>query len=246
MSLVPPAAILVLAGLAITSCSAGGDKADAANPASPRETWPKPARPVLVELYQSQGCSSCPPADANLNAIVDAPNVVALSFAVTYWDRLGWKDTYAKPEFTRRQWDYAHANHRANVATPQVWIDGQKTVIGNRRDELVAAIDAAHTSGPSLSLKAGSALISAARAPSGGADIWLARFDPATRYVAISAGENDRRTLAHRNIVHSLTRIGHWSGAAQRVALPPAQEGLQSAVFLQAGRGGPVVAVARD
>ena len=88
---------LWIALLAVTSaCSAQSSTAiDTANPA-------------VVELYQSQGCSSCPPADAVLNALADRPDVLALSFAVTYWDQLGWKDTFADPAFTQRQWDYAH------------------------------------------------------------------------------------------------------------------------------------------
>src|SRR5271167_2385816 len=67
------------------------------------------ARPVVVELFQSQGCSSCPPANANLATVADRPDVIALSFGVTYWDDLGWKDTFAQAKFTARQWDYAHA-----------------------------------------------------------------------------------------------------------------------------------------
>lgn len=74
------------------------------------------AHPVVVELYQSQGCSSCPPAIKNINIIAGRPDVLALTFAVTYWDQLGWKDTFAKPAFTSRQWDYAHASGRATRA----------------------------------------------------------------------------------------------------------------------------------
>lgn len=231
---------------ALMACSSNqGDKQNAR--AKPREAViPKPQSPVLVELYQSQGCSSCPPADANVNAIADIPNVIALSFAVTYWDRLGWKDTYAKPAFTQRQWDYAHANRRSSVATPQVWINGRETIIGNRADQLASAIDAAHLEGPTLTLQPGKAKIGEARSPAGGADVWLARFDPVTRYVAINAGENGGRTLPHRNIVHSLVRIGHWSGAPLQIALNEARDGLRDAVFLQAGSGGPILAAARN
>ena len=71
--------------------------------------------PAVVELFQSQGCSSCPPASANLNALAGRDDVLALSFAVTYWDRLGWKDTFASPGFTARQWDYARGLHHDNV-----------------------------------------------------------------------------------------------------------------------------------
>src|SRR5438445_11459225 len=77
------------------------------------------AHPTVVELYQSQGCSSCPPAIANINQLVTRPDILPLTFAVAYWDQLGWKDTFARPEFTARQWALAQAGRRPNVATPQ-------------------------------------------------------------------------------------------------------------------------------
>lgn len=105
-------------------------------------TAANPAGPTVVELFESQGCSSCPPANANVNAIADRPDILALNFAVTYWDQLGWKDTFAQPAFTARQWDYAHAAGRGQVATPQVIIDGHDTVVGNDAQQLAAAIRA--------------------------------------------------------------------------------------------------------
>ena len=96
--------------------------------------------PAVVELYRSQGCSSCPPADLVLNALADRPDVLALSFAVTYWDQLGWKDTFAQPGFTRRQLDYAREGGRGEVATPQVVINGRGVVTGNQRADVDAAI----------------------------------------------------------------------------------------------------------
>lgn len=199
------------------------------------------ARPVLVELYQSQGCSSCPPANANLNAIAGRPDVVALSFGVTYWDQLGWKDSFAKPQFTERQWEYARFNHRANVATPQIWVNGRETIVGSNAAELGSLIAHAARSGPSLTSVHGQVRISQAVAPRGGADVWLARFDPRTVQVAIRAGENGGRTLPHKNIVRSLVQVGHWSGQAQAIDLPRSSDGLATAIFLQAGKGGPVL-----
>ncbi len=208
--------------------------------------WPPPRAPVLVELYQSQGCSSCPPAEANLNAIADRPDVVALSFAVTYWDQLGWKDTFATPQFTARQWDFARANHRGNVATPQIWINGVRTIVGDNGAELGAAIAGATRTGPALDVRGGHVLVGAGRAPAGGADLWVARYDPRTIQVAIRAGENGGRTLPHKNIVRELVRIGRWSGKAQSFDIPAGRiAGLGTAAFLQAGLGGPVIAAAK-
>ena len=82
------------------------------------------AHPTVVELFESQGCSDCPPANTNVNALAARSDILALNFAVTYWDQLGWKDTFAKPAYTARQWDYSNAAGRGQVATPQVIING--------------------------------------------------------------------------------------------------------------------------
>lgn len=203
--------------------------------------------PVLVELYQSQGCSSCPPAEANLNAIADRPDVVALSFGVTYWDQLGWKDTFATPQFTDRQWDYARFNHRGGVATPQVWVNGRTTIVGNDGAEFTRVIAQAPVQAPLLTVHGDQVDVAAGSAPAGGLDLWIARFDPRTIEVPIRAGENGGRTLPHKNIVRELVRLGYWSGKAQIFPLPPAhQPGLSTAAFLQQGRGGPIFAAAKS
>ena len=113
------------------------------------------AAPVVIEEFQSQGCSSCPPANANVNALAERPEVLALSFAVTYWDALGWKDTFASPAFTQRQWDYAHHAGRANVATPQVIVNGGPTINGGDLGELerVAGKAGSPKGGPAIEAK---------------------------------------------------------------------------------------------
>src|SRR5436189_5311338 len=122
--------------------------------AAPVTAQPRP--PVVVELYQSQGCSSCPPAEHNLNALADRPDVLALNFAVTYWDQLGWKDTFANPAYTQRQWDYAHGVFKRNqVATPQVVVNGRADLVGNNRSQLDAAVaKAVALPGPAINLAA--------------------------------------------------------------------------------------------
>ena len=91
------------------------------------------AHPTVVELFQSQGCSSCPPAEANVGAISDRPDVLALAFEVDYWDRLGWKDPYSSTQATRRQRLYAGLLHSASVYTPQMVVDGRTDVVGSDR-----------------------------------------------------------------------------------------------------------------
>jgi len=197
--------------------------------------------PAVVELYQSQGCSSCPPADLAVNGIADRPDVLALSFAVTYWDQLGWKDIFGDPAFTARQWDYARAGGRQNVATPQVIVNGRGAIVGNNRPDIDAAVARFDrgTSGPTLAFDGKAVQVGAGK---GHATLWLVRYDPRTVPVAIRAGENGGRTIPHRNIVRQLVPIGQWTGQPLHVALPPARPGLDSAILLQAGKGGPIVA----
>ncbi len=202
--------------------------------------WGQPL--TVVELYQSQGCSSCPPAIANINALVDDPHILALTFAVTYWDRLGWKDTFAKPEFTSRQYDYQRGLHGSDVYTPQVVIDGRSAIVGIDKAELQAGIrKAGPLSGPQVSVTGGQVEVDSGRTGSN-ADVWLVRFDPRTLQVAIGTGENAGVTIAHRNVVRSLTRLGTWSGQRRAFALPvQINDGWKSAILVQLEHGGPVV-----
>jgi hypothetical protein len=217
--------------LAVALCAAG---AAAAAP-----------NPVVVELYQSQGCSSCPPADANVNALADRPGLLVLSFGVTYWDDLGWKDTFADPAYTQRQWDYAHQWRRDQVATPEVVIDGRSDVVGVDARELNATIRAAGPPvGAMLSIGARGLAVAAGRAPAGGADVWLVRYDPRTLNVAIRRGENGGKTLPHRNVVRRLARIGRWTGAALTLPAPKPDPVLKTAILVQAPNGGPILAAA--
>ena len=203
-----------------------------------------PAHPVVVELFQSQGCSSCPPANASLNAIAGRPDVLALSFAVTYWDRLGWKDTFAKPAFTARQWDYAHAAGRGEVATPQMIVDGRTVLNGGNRQQVEAAIRQAArgASGPAITSAGGKVTLGRAAAGKP-ATIWLVRYDPRTQNVPIRAGENGGRTLPHRNIVRSLQALGSWNGTPVSFDLPAAGDAAyRSAILVQRDKGGPIIA----
>ena len=203
-----------------------------------------PAHPTVVELFQSQGCSSCPPANANLLAIAGRSDLLALSFQVTYWDRLGWKDSFAQPAFTQRQWDYARAGHRGEVATPQMIINGRGVLNGGNRPQLEAFL-ARHdrgATGPAITGMGRRVTIGAAPA-NGAAMVWLVRYDPRTVDVAIRAGENGGRTLPHRNVVRVLELLGVWRGDAIGFAVPAsADPAWRTAVLVQAGRGGPIIA----
>lgn len=199
-------------------------------------------QPVVVELFQSQGCSDCPPAQEDLNRLGDRADVLALSYGVTYWDQLGWKDSFASPQFTQRQRDYSARNNGVGVATPQFWINGRQTVLGANATRVAQLIGkGAPTGGPTITVVGGKIKFGAATSPRGGADILLVRYDPRTIQVAIRAGENSGRTIPHRDIVRQLIRIGQWNGSSKTVPLPIGMTGLKSAVLVQAGRGGPIL-----
>jgi hypothetical protein len=205
-----------------------------------------PQRPVVLELFQSQGCSSCPPANANLNAIADRPDVLALSFGVTYWDQLGWKDTFAKTAYTDRQKAYARGLG-AQLGTPQMVVEGREDLIGTNARELEAVLRRARPAmDATVAISRGRVEIGAGQAPKAGADVWLVRYDPRVQQVAIQRGENNGKTLPHRDVVRELTRLGGWNGAPVAfTAMPPADPALRTAVLVQARNGGPILAAAR-
>lgn len=203
--------------------------------------------PVVVELFTSQGCSSCPPANANLIKLAQRRDVLALSFSVTYWDRLGWKDVFGKPEFTERQAVYEPALGERGPFTPQMVVNGRASAVGQNLSEVEGLIaSTARGDGPEIALTDRDVRLGAGKAPSAGADVWLVRYDPSVVEVPVRRGENSGRTLPHTHVVHELRRLGRWDGAAVTLALPRAPQGLRTAVLVQAPRGGPILAAARN
>ena len=209
-----------------------------------------PHSPVVVELFTSQGCSSCPPANANLATISDRPDVLALSFGVTYWDYLGWKDSFAQPAFTNRQHAYVQALHRATAYTPQMVVNGRLELVGNSLDELDRKIAVARNdapdSAPNVTLDSSKVTIGAGSALEDIADIWLVRYDPNIVQVPVARGENGGRTLPHKNVVHEFVRLGGWTGEAASFDLPPAAAGMKTAILVQSAYTGPILAAAKD
>lgn len=172
-------------------------------------------RPVVVELFTSQGCSSCPPADAYLSDLAGRRDVLPLAFHVTYWNRLGWRDPYSLTAATARQETYA-GRLGETAFTPQMVIDGRSSVIGSRRSEAGAAIAQAKaqagTSVP-VSLSRGGAGLSIAVGPGAGAGrVLLVGFDR-RRTTPVGRGENSGRTLTESNIVRSIREVATWRGA---------------------------------
>lgn len=209
-------------------------------------------RPVVVELYTSQGCSSCPPADAMLIDLAKRDDVIALALHVDYWDYIGWKDSFGDPSFTGRQKAYAKASGHRTVYTPQMIVGGRDHLVGAKPMELARLIDAHSSAAPrvNLSLKrdGGAMTVSADRVSGAKLParmiVQLVRFDP-LRKVEIKRGENAGRTITYANVVTELRVLGEWDGA-DRLQLRSENAGNGPvAVLVQAAGSGPIIAAAQ-
>lgn len=212
--------------------------------------------PVLVELFTSQGCSSCPPADQILGELQKRNDVVALSFSIDYWDYVGWRDTLATRENTLRQQGYEKTLPSHRVYTPQMVIDGVRDVVGNQRKQVLDGVDrrvkeatgkkvpiALSQSGDTVQVRIGA---SPALKTSG--TVWLART-LSSRTVNIAKGENSGRVITYHNVVRGFAAVGKWSGEAVTLDLPAQSEQGEVtdgvAVWVQAGSNGAVLGVAQ-
>lgn len=189
----------------------------------------------VVELFQSQGCSSCPPANANLLELMGRSDLICLSFGVTYWDHLGWKDTFAAPEFTARQWAYARAFGRTNVFTPQVVVNGARDTVGASMQDLQATLRATPPLPGDIQLHATATEISLSGAlPATPLDVWRVSYDPSLVQIPVRSGENGGKTLPHRNVVRDLTRLVPIEGKASSWKLPGrSRSGLKEVILAQ-------------
>ena len=204
--------------------------------------------PVVVELFTAQGCSSCGPANTSVAAMSSRDDVLPLTFSVDYWDYLGWKDTFAQKAFTDRQRAYAKRLGVREVYTPQVVVDGKAQASGVRPAQVEALLQTqgrAPKNPPDMQwLGTTRAAVGSGRAPAGGADVWLVRFDPREQEVAVRRGDNRGQTIAHRNVVRQLVRLGSWAGKPRAYRLPPtADDGLTSAILVQGAAGGAMIGV---
>jgi hypothetical protein len=174
---------------------------------------------VVVELYTSQGCSSCPPADALLAVLADQPGVIPLALHVDYWDYIGWADTFANPHFTDRQKAYARAAGEKMIYTPQMIVGGVERVLGAEAAEVAAAIQQRQAGASPVRLvveRVGDRLVIRVEADpplTSPAFVQLVRYENAAD-VAIAQGENAGLQVTYRNVVTSWERLGDWSGQA--------------------------------
>jgi hypothetical protein len=207
-------------------------------------------RPLgVVELFTSQGCSSCPPADTVLADLAKQGEVVALAYHVDYWDYLGWQDTLGSAENTQRQYDYMKSFRTRSVYTPQAVINGRAHVNGAHRSEVADALDAMKSAGKGLKVdlavtRSGESILiktGAASEPVGEAHVVLVFYDTA-QPVQITRGENAGKTVTYWNAVRSIQTAGMWRGKEATFELPVsdmAKKGANCAVLLQStGRDG--------
>ncbi|MFN3278236.1 MAG: DUF1223 domain-containing protein [Paracoccus hibiscisoli] len=211
-----PASMLA-PGLPMTE--AGGINGFAAMEAAPPVSADLPGAgvPVVVELFTSQGCSNCPPADAMLTMLAGQGDVLALSYHVDYWDYLGWADSFARPEFTDRQTAYAHAAGERSVYTPQMIVEGQDTSVSPGPAQLMGLIDQHRFAPAMVSIRRdrterGEAIEVQPLSDLGGAiDVVLIRYAPERR-VDVRAGENRGRSVVYSNVVLGLEHLSRWDG----------------------------------
>ena len=206
--------------------------------------------PVVVELYTSQGCSSCPPADDVLSTLAGRDDVVPLALHVDYWDYIGWADTFADPAYTMRQKAYARAAGSRSIYTPQMVVGGVDHIIGTHPRELAAAIRVHAGTDSPVTLTArrdGGTLHIAAEAEGALARatmVQLVRYRPSAS-VSIERGENAGRTIDYTNIVASWQPLAEWDGRAP-LAIDAAVDGdLPAVVIVQEAGPGRILAAER-
>lgn len=205
---------------------------------------------VVVELFTSQGCSSCPPADAFFHeSLSGREDVIALALHVDYWDYLGWKDHFASPQFSKRQKYYARAAGHRSVYTPQMIVGGQDHVVGTHPNEVKDLIKAhkRHDSPVDVSIarKGGQFHVEAsAEKAIGPMVIQIVRYRP-KEVVAVKRGENAGRDLTYSNIVDSWDVVAEWDGKEPIKIRTPARGDLPVVAIVQSRDHGPILAAAR-
>ncbi len=212
--------------------------------------------PTIVELYTSQGCSSCPPADLLLGELSQNPDIITLSLNVDYWDYLGWRDTLGSPRHTKRQQAYAANLGKRQVYTPQMMINGHLDVVGSRRKEVFKTLKQASSPGPRVPMNIienkQDIVIDVSESPSPAlarkATVWVLITSPKV-LVPVERGENRGKNITYHNVVRQIVPAGMWEGKSLRITLPKDGLGLQGkrdcVALLQQGTVGKVIGAAR-
>jgi hypothetical protein len=195
-------------------------------------------RPIVVELFTSQGCSSCPPADKLLGELAQRGDVIALGYHITYWDGAQWRDPLSRPESTERQQAYDGHLTGGQIYTPQMVVEGTEDVVGSDRSLVLAAVDKAKPVAAATVTFAPdrrSVAIGAGTAPAG-AGVLVARY-VLKRSTQVQGGENAGRSATDVNAITSIKMIGEWTGKAESLPIDPPRDGEGLAVLVQAPDG---------
>jgi hypothetical protein len=206
-------------------------------------------RPAVIELFTSEGCSSCPPAEAYVGELARRPDVLALSFHVDYWDDLGWRDRFDIPEATPRQRGYAKALNHASVYTPQIVIDGQRDFVGSDRQKIGKALSGDLRTGIPMTIGVHDGVLHIDVAAMPGfspSEVLLVPY-LRTAVSAIGRGENSGRTITEYNIVRAVHHLGNFTGEEKQYATDVAslpKDATDVAVLVQVLHQGPVIAAA--
>lgn len=208
--------------------------------------------PVVVELFTAQGCVSCNKANEVMAGLANRPDVIALTWPVDYWDYLGWKDTFAEPEFTDRQKSYEGRVGLRDVYTPQVVIGGQAQAAGDDPaavSDLVSQARQASIPAPDIVFQPrGRIAIGSGRPPRAPAEVWLIRYDASPAEVEVKAGDNRGARLTETDVVRQAVKLGRWKGRPAVYAVPapaPDQESLREVILVQEPQGGRILTARR-
>ena len=205
--------------------------------------------PVVVELFTSQGCYSCPPADELLGELAKRDDILPLAFHVTYWDRLGWPDTLGLEAGTARQEDYARSLGTGRMYTPQMVVQGQIDVVGSQRSRVMRALDIAAEHAPAtVEVQIDEGQLTIGSGDKATATVWLAAYDH-VHEIAIDRGENAGKTLTYHRSVRELTELGRYDGETMTADLPLARLAADgrdgAAILVQRRQDGAIVGAAR-
>ncbi|WP_024576695.1 MULTISPECIES: DUF1223 domain-containing protein [unclassified Afipia] len=211
---------------------------------------------AVVELFTSQGCSSCPPADKVLGELAQDPTVIALSLPIDYWDYLGWKDTLADSRFSARQKAYSHARGDRGVYTPQAVVNGTTNVLGSDRAGIENAAKRTQNNDGVMSVpvtmtqSGGQIKVSVAEGNGRSGEIWICAVSKAVP-ITISRGENRGQQITYHNVVRNVLKVGDWNGKAGSWSVPLeniTRDGVDAAaVYIQDGnrdKPGPMLGAA--
>lgn len=203
----------------------------------------------VVELFQSQGCKSCPPVVPMVHEAMNNPNLLLLTYDVTYWDQSSWKDTFGNPQWDQRQRAYVTKWGRSGIFTPQIVVDGVSDGIGSRQGEIQEILMKAMSTPNQMRWMVGVEMINAElkitsnRFEAETHDVLIVKYDPMQQEIKIGKGPNKGKKMMNRKLVKEVMKVGEWKGGEAVILLPEMMENrFERVAIVQAGSGGTILA----